>query len=1051
MAATRRRVERTDPLRRGALKATATSFPLVAVALLGAAGPARSQGTDRYVFTTYGMEEGLSHGTVEAIVQDSTGFLWIGTHGGVDRFDGRGFRAFRHRSDDTTSLASNYVLAVARAPRGRLWVGTEDGGLDLLDPLTGVARHFGLEALGPWSTDAEFGAPTRGGRTVWKIAAADDGSLVVFTDAGFAWFDPVTERYGSLSDSTAPLATALCGTSGRGVFVGFADGTIRQLTSVRPDAGSTRPVDGAVLATLPGRVDALACSAPGSLLLAATRGGGIWQLELDDGNPASLGTLPGAGEGGYRAVDLLRMPDGAVWIATTDGVWRIGKGSRVAERVVGAGAGRSIPHSDVRSLFLDARGVLWIGTWNGLASLHPLQATMHRVLVGPQGGAGLRGDAVIAIEQDTRGRVWVGTDGGGVQRIEGDWKSGDVRAVSPPGLGPWAGGVVFGLESDGKGGIWIAAYQDGVLHLRADGTISPVAALDDSGNSVRATVYSVFRDREGDVWAGSLDLGLLRYDSERMVFAPHLKGKDRARLGSEFVWPITEDPGGRLWVGAVNGGLASLGLGRTSIVLRAAGPEGPSSNRILCVLVDSGGTVWVGTEGGGLNRLDPKTGAFRVYGVEDGLPHQNVEAVVEDGRGYLWVSTSEGLARFDRTSEEFLTFTDVAGLAGNRFYANAAYRTAEGELLFGGPAGITILDPAAIERRETPPTAALTAFRIQGREMPIARAMAPGGLDLRPKENFFAFEFAAMDFVDPSQNRYRYRLEGLDPGWVDAGTDPVANYTSVPPARYVFRVAARNSEGIWNQDALAIPVRVRAPFYRTAWFRTLVLLVVLSLAWGMYSYRRRELRARERLRLQARESLRSEIAGELHDDIGANLSTIVQKAWLVGSAAVLDERGRTHLEDMGRLARESVDKVRETVWVVNTRYDTVSDLVKKMQDTVDTMLRGQVTHSLKKVVEQPDLVLSMETRRNIYLMFKESLHNVLKHASASTVGIELTVRGDELRFRVSDDGVGFDAAVVTDGSGQDLLRRRAALCNGSVHVTSAPGKGTTIEVRASLS
>ena len=148
---------------------------------------------------------------------------------------------------------------------------------------------------------------------------------------------------------------------------------------------------------------------------------------------------------------------------------------------------------------------------------------------------------------------------------------------------------------------------------------------------------------------------------------------------------------------------------------------------------------------------------------------------------------------------------------------------------------------------------------------------------------------------------------------------------------------------------------------------------------------------------------------------------------------------------MGRLARESVDKVRETVWVVNTRYDTVSDLVKKMQDTVDTMLRGQVTHSLKKVVEQPDLVLSMETRRNIYLMFKESLHNVLKHASASTVGIELTVRGDELRFRVSDDGVGFDAAVVTDGSGQDLLRRRAALCNGSVHVTSAPGKGTTIE------
>ena len=251
MAATRRRVERTDPLRRGALKATATSFPLVAVALLGAAGPARSQGTDRYVFTTYGMEEGLSHGTVEAIVQDSTGFLWIGTHGGVDRFDGRD-SAPSGTGATTRRLWPATTSSRWRGLRGEgSGVGTEDGGLDLLDPLTGVARHFGLEALGPWSTDAEFGAPTRGGRTVWKIAAADDGSLVVFTDAGFAWFDPVTERYGSLSDSTAPLATALCGTSGRGVFVGFADGTIRQLTSVRPDAGSTRPVDGAVLATLP--------------------------------------------------------------------------------------------------------------------------------------------------------------------------------------------------------------------------------------------------------------------------------------------------------------------------------------------------------------------------------------------------------------------------------------------------------------------------------------------------------------------------------------------------------------------------------------------------------------------------------------------------------------------------------------------------------------------------------------------------------------------------------------------------------------------------------
>jgi signal transduction histidine kinase len=329
--------------------------------------------------------------------------------------------------------------------------------------------------------------------------------------------------------------------------------------------------------------------------------------------------------------------------------------------------------------------------------------------------------------------------------------------------------------------------------------------------------------------------------------------------------------------------------------------------------------------------------------------------------------------------------------------------------------------------------------------------VAHDGLDLEPDENFFAFEFAAMDFVDASQNRYRYRLEGLDPDWIDAGGNPVANYTSVPPDRYVFRVAARNSEGVWNENALVIPLRVQAPFHQTMWFRSLVLVALMSIGWGLLALRRRELQARERVRVQAREGLRTEIAGELHDDIGANLSTIVQKAWLVGSAAALDDRGRTHLADMSRLATESVDRVRETVWVVNTKYDTVADLMKKMQDTVDTMLTGQVEHSFTKSIDQPQMVVSMETRRNIYLMFKESLHNIVKHAAASTVGIEIETTGDDIRFRVTDDGVGFDPNADGGGSGQDLLRRRAELCRGEVRVSSSPGEGTTVEVRAKLS
>ena len=223
-------------------------------------------------------------------------------------------------------------------------------------------------------------------------------------------------------------------------------------------------------------------------------------------------------------------------------------------------------------------------------------------------------------------------------------------------------------------------------------------------------------------------------------------------------------------------------------------------------------------------------------------------------------------------SGEFLVFREPAGVAGNGFRANAAHRGPDGLLYFAARPGSRSSTPRR-SRRRRPPRVALTAFRIQGREVPLARAVRTKELVLQPDENFFALEFAAMDFADVSQNRYQYMLEALNPDWVDAGNTPVANYTSVPPDRYVFRVEARNSEGIWNRNALALPIRVLAPYYKQGWFRSLVMVGVLSMVAGFYTYRLRQLEARQKLRL--------EIAGKLHDDIGANLSNIAFKADIV--------------------------------------------------------------------------------------------------------------------------------------------------------------------------
>ncbi|HSH74903.1 MAG TPA: triple tyrosine motif-containing protein, partial [Longimicrobiales bacterium] len=302
-------------------------------------------------------------------------------------------------------------------------------------------------------------------------------------------------------------------------------------------------------------------------------------------------------------------------------------------------------------------------------------------------------------------------------------------------------------------------------------------------------------------------------------------------------------------------------------------------------------------------------------------------------------------------------------------------------------------------------------------------------------------DFAALDFRDVSLNRYRYRLEGLDEEWIDARNDPTANYTSVPAGDYTFRVAARNSEGVWNEAGLSIPLRVQAPFYETAWFRSGVVLALLLVISALYWYRLSQ--------LTARQNLRFEIAGRLHDDIGANLSSIALKTEMVRGAETFDERRRKQLGDVGRLARETVDKVRETVWVVNTRYDTLSGLVGKMRDTADVILAGQVSYDVDVEPEElPDRRISMEFRQNVHLLFKEALNNVVKHAEATRVDIRITYHYRHLGFRVTDDGIGFDPADESRGNGLILMRQRADLCRGRLDFLRRPEGGTTVDFRA---
>lgn len=993
------------------------------------------QALDAPAFTAYGMDDGLSQGSVEALIQDRRGFLWIGTHDGLNRLDGIRFRAFKHDPDDPRSLSDDFVLALAEAPDGRLWVGTERGGLNRFDPLTGTSDRFALAGLGPWQRHASTGpAADRTGRTVSEIVTMRDESLLLVTDVGLVRFTPDGARAASVSGNFSETGrpTVLCAVPGGGALAGFSDGS---LARIGPEGDRVEP-----LALLRARITALLCPSEDSAL-AATVDGRVTAVDLASSRATTVFRIPGNPSDPEPAQDLLAYGDEAIWCATEDGIFVANPGETVARPLRSTDPIRTLPDPEVLNLLVDRTGVLWAGTWNGLASVHPLSLVIRRIHTGPGSAQGISGGGVVAFEKGPEGEVLIGTMGDGVHRLAGDWRRGYPTASKPSPLEDLSRAVIFDLHRDRSGDLWIAAFSDGLHRWSPPETrVVPVPLHRPADQPDRPVFFSVFEDHRGDIWAGSEEAGLLRFDPASGRFESY--AEEELNLGSLYVWPITEDRDGNLWVGAYSGGVTRIAPDRRTHRRWAAGPGGLSDDRILTLFVGSDGFVWVGTEGGGLNRLDPESGQVRVYTAADGLPHDHVEGIVEDDLGYLWISTNDGLARFDRETNEFLVFREAAGLAGNRFFANAVHKTEEGNLLFGGPDGITILDPSEIDLDGSPPPVALTAFRIHGREETLARALAPEGLDLEPDERFFEFEFAALDFRDVSQNRYRHQLVGLDEEWVETGTRGMANYTSVPPGSYIFRVAARNSAGLWNEDGLSIPIRVQAPYYQTWWFRSVLVLSVLLLVSGYYTLRLRELKRLQELRL--------EIAGKLHDDIGANLSAIALKADLAGEAPGVDERRRRQLGDIQRLARDTAHKLRETVWMVNTKYDTVAGLIGKLRDTADTILEGQVEFRLSAPEAIPPRRIGMELRQDVHLLFKEALHNILKHADADHVQVEVVYAHPDLRVVVRDDGVGFDPDGTAGGSGLDLMKERAERHDGALRISSAPGEGTTVELRVRM-
>jgi signal transduction histidine kinase/ligand-binding sensor domain-containing protein len=903
-------------------------------------------------------------------------------------------------------LPQNTVQALVQTRDGFIWLGTE----------VGLVRFDGnsFEVFDHNST------PALPGNDIRCLLASRDGALWIGTSEGLAqWKDgnatAFTTKDGLPGNSVKSLSLDSDGSLRIETLEGgasYKNGRLSALNAVRPPSFFT--VGHVSLA------NGDWASATATML--AIYHGDKKETQLQIGRE-----LPG-----NKIQKLLADREGALWIGTNGGLarWAGGKLQRLPVT-------DPLATASVLTLMEDREGNLWVGTETD--GLHILRDQRFRTVGAREG---LSSDGATTVVEDRAGLLWVGTSGSGLNVLRRS-VTGTKTVRSYTVRDGLLSDVILSLAAAPNGDLWVGT-PDGLNRIRG-GRIDAFTSADGLPDDF---IRSLLADADGSLWIGTRR-GLTHWAGLKAgaVSGGHMETFTKTNgLGSDLVGAMTRDSSGDLWV-ATLAGLSRLSDNR---IANYTTTNGLSSNVITSLLSRRDGTLLIGTQEHGWNLWDGRRFSAEQH---NGLKQTTIHAILDDERGHLWFATANGIARCDSSEKvncsHWIEFGPADGLRGREMATNShpsAWRSRDGHLWFTTPKGLVEVDPAHFPVNTVPPPVALERFTVD--DVPQTLLGATSVVKIPAGHVHFQFDFAGLSFTAPQKVRYRYKLEGFDRNWTEAGTRRTAYYTNIPPGRYTFRVQAANNDGLWNQEGAALAFELRPHFYQTLWFYALLLAALVGIVVLLLRLRLR--RAEGEFRAVLGE--RSRIAREIHDTLAQGYVGISVQLEVLAELLRHNktEAAAKHLDLTRGYVREGLAEARQSIWALRSQDSNETTLPVRLRRLVE----AASGHGLQAKFSLFGAYRPMppDTEREFLRVAQEAIHNVKKHAGAQNLFVQLEYRSSEVALEVRDDGSGFAAdqepASASDHYGLTGMKERAASIGGTLEVDSEPGTGTTVRLRA---